>query len=175
MNSPTPTSEILRARIANANGGANGNGHAAMEGAVIAADPLEDQISVIGADILVTGNIEAEVDLHIEGRVLGDVRCSTLILGARSSVTGSIYAQRVRVSGRVEGAIETVDLAIEDGAYVKGDVSYSRLRIANGGIVAGQMTHVLLADDAGEGDAPDRVDDSAGQQPGTAQKVHYIE
>ncbi len=31
------------------------------------------QMSVIGADITITGNIEASVDLHIEGRVKGDV------------------------------------------------------------------------------------------------------
>ncbi len=75
-------------------------------------------MSVIGADIVVTGNIEASVDLLVEGRVVGDVRCSTLILGERSSVVGNIFAQRVRVSGIVEGAIETQDLAVEASAKV---------------------------------------------------------
>ena len=59
----------------------------------------KNPMSMIGADIVVTGNIEAKVDLHIEGRVHGDVRCATLILGENSSVNGSIYADRVRVSG----------------------------------------------------------------------------
>ena len=97
------------------------------------------QMSVIGADITITGNIEASVDLHIEGRVNGDVRCATLILGESSSVTGSIYADRVRVSGSVDGAIETKDLAIEATARVTGDITYDRLRVANGGVVEGQM------------------------------------
>ena len=133
----------------------------------------EDQISVIGADILITGNIEAEVDLHIEGRVMGDVRCATLILGEQSSVTGSIYARRVRVSGEVEGSIETVDLAIEAGANVRGDVSYSRLRIANGGVIAGKMEHVPLDEEAEEETRP-----KAQAKPVKAEKpakVHYIE
>jgi cytoskeletal protein CcmA (bactofilin family) len=101
----------------------------------------EAQMSVIGADILVTGNIEAEVDLHIMGRVQGDVRCATLILGENSAVNGKIEAERVRVSGTVEGAIETIDLAVEGCARVKGEITYSRLRIGNGGIVEGKMTH----------------------------------
>jgi cytoskeletal protein CcmA (bactofilin family) len=91
----------------------------------------EDVMSVIGTGIVVTGNIEAEVDLHIEGSVIGDVRCATLILGERGSVTGSVF----------EGGIEATDLAIEACANVKGDVTYSRLRVANGGVISGTMTH----------------------------------
>jgi cytoskeletal protein CcmA (bactofilin family) len=112
------------------------------------AESGEAIMSVIGTGILVTGNIEAEVDLHIEGRVVGDVRCATLILGERGTVTGSIFAERVRVSGAVEGGIETTDLAIEASAKVKGDVTYSRLRIANGGVISGSMTHKPLDESA---------------------------
>jgi cytoskeletal protein CcmA (bactofilin family) len=101
----------------------------------------EDVMSVIGTGIVVTGNIEAEVDLHIEGSVIGDVRCATLILGERGSVTGSVFAERVRVSGAIEGGIEATDLAVEACAKVKGDVTYSRLRVANGGVISGTMTH----------------------------------
>ena len=97
------------------------------------------QMSVIGADITITGNIEASVDLHIEGRVNGDVRCATLILGENSSVNGSVYADRVRVSGTVEGSVETKDLAVEATARVVGDVTYDRLRVANGGVIEGSM------------------------------------
>lgn len=137
----------------------------------------ENLMSVIGADILVTGNIEAEVDLHIEGRVLGDVRCATLILGERSSVTGSVYAERVRVAGSVEGSIETVDLAIETSARVKGDVTYSRLRIANGGIIQGNMTHKPVAEDPGDAARLKLVEPEPQPQPQSeaAAKVHFIE
>ncbi|HEU0042975.1 polymer-forming cytoskeletal protein [Sphingomonas sp.] len=97
--------------------------------------------SVMGRDILVTGNIEATVDLMIEGRVVGDVTCATLVLGVESSVVGTIRADRVRISGKVEGALDTTDLAIEATAQVKGDISYSRIRVANGAIVEGSFTH----------------------------------
>ena len=96
-------------------------------------------MSMIGADIVITGNIEAQVDLHIEGRVNGDVRCATLILGESSAVTGRIYAERVRVSGTVDGAIDTKDLAVEATARVTGEISYERLRVANGGVLEGTM------------------------------------
>ena len=111
------------------------------------AESEADMMSVIGHGILVTGNIEAEVDLQIEGRVQGDVRCATLILGEKGSVVGKVFAQRVRVSGAVEGGIVTTDLAIEASARVDGDVTYSRIRIANGGILSGKLTHAPLDDE----------------------------
>lgn len=100
----------------------------------------KDQMSVIGADIVITGDIAATVDLHIEGRVSGDVRCSTLILGEQSIVNGKIYADRVRVSGKVDGAIDTKDLALEATAQVAGDILYERIRISNGGVLEGHIT-----------------------------------
>ncbi len=108
------------------------------------------QMSVIGADITITGNIEASVELHIEGRVNGEVRCATLILGESSSVNGKIFADRVRVSGAVDGAIETKDLAVEATARVTGDITYDRLRVANGGVVEGQMKRKAVEDTTGD-------------------------
>ena len=106
----------------------------------------EPPTSMIGADIVVTGNIEAGVDMKVEGRIVGDVRCATLILGDKSCVQGSIFADRVRVSGRVEGAIETLDLAVEATAHIVGDVTYSRLRVLSGGILEGKMTRRAIAE-----------------------------
>ena len=102
------------------------------------------EMSMIGADIVITGNIEG-ADLHIEGKVIGDVRCETLFLGDSSSVNGRIYAARVKVSGTVEGAIETKDLAVEASARVIGDISYERLRVVNGAAVEGKVTRRVPA------------------------------
>jgi cytoskeletal protein CcmA (bactofilin family) len=101
-------------------------------------------VSIIGANITVNGSIEASgdpslADLQIEGKVMGDIRCATVVLVENSAVTGNIYAERVRISGSVEGGIDTNDLAIEATARVGGDVCYDRLRIAAGGVIQGTM------------------------------------
>jgi cytoskeletal protein CcmA (bactofilin family) len=107
--------------------------------------PVESKtVSVIGANLTITGNIEAAADPHladlqIEGRVQGDVRCATLVLTATSVVTGSIQAERVRVCGTVEGGIQTNDLAVEASGRVAGDLVYERIRIAAGGVVQGAL------------------------------------
>ncbi len=165
MHTSSTTGEPIRPRTL------NGHGQAEPAGSV-----RESPLSVIGADILVTGNIDAEVDLQIEGRVVGDVRCATLILGERSSINGNIFAQRVRVSGLIEGAIETTDLAIESTARVKGEISYSRLRIANGGVVEGSMIHRPLTEEQlAEMNRLKLVQERSAEAAAAPSKVHYIE
>jgi cytoskeletal protein CcmA (bactofilin family) len=134
-------------------------------------EAFKGQTSVIGADIVITGNIEATVDLHIEGRVSGDVRCATLILGESSSVNGHIYAARVKVSGTVEGAIDTRDLAIEATAKVSGEISYERLRVANGGVIEGTMTR-KIPDPSAEESAKLKLVDAPAQEPAKPRVVY---
>jgi cytoskeletal protein CcmA (bactofilin family) len=115
-----------------------------MENAEQQLEGEPKSVSIIGANITITGNIEASgdphlADLQIEGRVMGDVRCATVVLAENASVQGNIYAERVRVSGSVDGGIDTNDLAIEASARVAGDVSYDRMRIAAGGVIQGNM------------------------------------
>jgi len=100
----------------------------------------------VGAEITITGNIEAAGDLHIEGHVVGDVRCETLILGEFSKISGSIQADRIRVAGTVEGRIETRDLAVEATGLVTGEITYGRLRVANGASVEGRLKCTIPLD-----------------------------
>jgi cytoskeletal protein CcmA (bactofilin family) len=62
-----------------------------------------------------------------------------LVVGESGCVRGDIRTERLRLAGTVEGTIETDDLAIENTAHVKGDINYSRLRVASGGTIQGQM------------------------------------
>lgn len=102
----------------------------------------DKEVSVIGVGIAVHGNIEASVDLQIQGKVEGDVRCGTLLLGESGEIRGNVTAERVRVAGTIQGSVDTTDLAIEASARVNGDLSYTRIRIANGAVVHGKLTHV---------------------------------
>lgn len=97
--------------------------------------------SIIASDVEITGNLAAKVDLHIDGKIQGDVACGNLVQGADSVITGKVIAQSARLSGRVEGSIEASDLVIEASAKINGDVSYESLSIAPGGQVEGKFKH----------------------------------
>jgi cytoskeletal protein CcmA (bactofilin family) len=134
--------------------------------------------SIIGSGISVDGDIEADVDLKIRGKVAGNVRCAALVLGEQGEIRGDVFADRIRLSGLVEGTIETGDLALEEGAWVKGDVTYSRIRMVKGAVVQGRMSHVAREPSA-EAEPSGTAGASPAHQPqppsGRVQKAVYIE
>jgi cytoskeletal protein CcmA (bactofilin family) len=97
--------------------------------------------SVLGADVVVTGNISSTVDLHIDGNVEGDLKCANFVQGEGSAIKGAIIAETARIAGTVEGSIEARDLVIQRSARITGDVVYQNLTIENGGKVEGKFSH----------------------------------
>ena len=97
--------------------------------------------SIIAADVEIVGNLSARVDLHIDGKVQGDVTCGNLVQGEGSIIAGKITAESAKLSGNVEGSIEANDLVIEATARIMGVVVYSNLTIAPGGQIDGKFRH----------------------------------
>lgn len=107
---------------------------------VAAAKGGPTTFSVLGGDVVVTGNIVATVDLHIDGQVEGDISCASLVQGEGSRVKGAITAEIARLSGEVDGSIVARELIITSTARITGDVSYETISIENGGIVQGRFS-----------------------------------
>ena len=97
--------------------------------------------SIIAADVEIDGNVSARVDLHVDGKVQGDVTCGNLVQGEGSIIAGKVIAESAKLSGHVEGSIEANDLVIESTARITGDVVYSNLTIAPGGQIEGKFRH----------------------------------
>jgi cytoskeletal protein CcmA (bactofilin family) len=97
--------------------------------------------SMIASDVEITGNLSARVDLHIDGKVMGDVSCGSLVQGESSVISGKVTAEVARLSGKVDGSIEAGELIIEASARITGDVCYQNLTIAPGGQVDGKFKH----------------------------------
>ncbi|MGE4409406.1 MAG: polymer-forming cytoskeletal protein [Sphingobium sp.] len=97
--------------------------------------------SIIGADVVITGDIRASVDLHIDGRVEGDISCTGLVQGQGSHIKGQINAKSARLAGHVEGAVHAGELIIEAGARITGDISYESISVAQGAQVDGRFSH----------------------------------
>ncbi len=119
--------------------------------------------SVIGADVTIRGNIEATVDLHVDGKVIGDITCASLVQGESSRIEGEIKAESARLSGEVSGKIEARDLVVLKSARVDGDVSYETLTIEQGANVEGRFAPLgaKKAKIASQHDAPAQSGDIA--------------
>lgn len=95
--------------------------------------------SVIGADVVIKGDISATADLHIDGTVEGDIKCASLVQGESSSIDGAVIAESARLSGKVAGSITARELVILKSARIEGDVHYDALTIEQGAQVDGRF------------------------------------
>lgn len=95
--------------------------------------------SVLGPDIAITGDLVATADLHLDGRITGDISCAALVQGESSEVSGTVVADSARIAGRIKGSISADVLVILKTARIEGDVSYSSLTIEEGAQVDGKF------------------------------------
>ena len=96
--------------------------------------------SVLGPDIAIKGDLMATADLHLDGRISGDIQCAALVQGEVSEVTGNVVAESARIAGNVRGSITAGVLVILKSARIEGDVTYGSLTIEEGAQVDGKFT-----------------------------------
>jgi cytoskeletal protein CcmA (bactofilin family) len=97
--------------------------------------------SVIGTDVTITGNVTATTELHVDGRIDGDIECASLVQGEASTIEGAVKAESARMAGTVKGSITARELVVLRTARIEGDVHYDSITIEQGAEVDGRFTH----------------------------------
>lgn len=95
--------------------------------------------SVLGSDTAIKGDISASADLHIDGRIEGDVTCTSLVQGESSEIVGAVKAESARLAGTLRGTISARELVVLKTARIHGDVHYDALTIEQGAQVDGRF------------------------------------
>ncbi|MXO75470.1 polymer-forming cytoskeletal protein [Altererythrobacter aerius] len=113
--------------------------------------------SVIGSDVVITGDVSASADLHVDGRIEGDIRCASLVQGEGSHIEGAVSAESARLAGSVSGSISARELVILKTARIHGDVHYDALTIEQGADVEGRLAHRTPAEPARMGDGEPKL------------------
>jgi cytoskeletal protein CcmA (bactofilin family) len=107
-------------------------------------------LSFIGPEVLVSGDLATDAQLHVDGRVDGNVRCSQLVQGEAGIIAGNIHADEARIAGTVEGQVNVRTLFVEASARIMGDIAYETLSIDAGAQLEGRVARriALGADEA---------------------------
>src|SRR3546814_18348661 len=69
--------------------------------------------SIIGSDVVITGNVAASVDLHVDGKSEGDLKCAHLVQGEASEITGAVAAEPATPAGLLDGSITAKTLTVQ--------------------------------------------------------------
>src|SRR5438034_1962988 len=78
--------------------------------------------SVIDAWLTITGNLQSEREVQVDGRIHGDIRCAHLTVGKDATVLGNIIAEEVVVRGKVQGIIRANSVTLQDTAVVESEI-----------------------------------------------------
>jgi cytoskeletal protein CcmA (bactofilin family) len=117
----------------------------------------ETRVPVLGKTLLFRGELTAEEDVILQGRVEGSIRhARNLIIGTEGSVLGDVYASHLTVEGLVEGDLHCTEAVIVRAtAQVRGNIFAPRVGIMEGATFNGrvEMDPNAAASAAGQGGA----------------------
>lgn len=106
-----------------------------------AEDAEAPRIPVLGKTLLFRGELTAEEDVVLQGRVEGSIRhARNLIIGPDGSVLGDVYATHLTVEGLVEGDLHCSEAVIVRAtAQVRGNIFAPRVGIMEGATFNGRV------------------------------------
>ena len=104
-------------------------------------------LSFIGPEVLVSGDLATDAQLHVDGRIDGNVRCQQLVQGEAGIIAGNILADEARIAGTVEGQVNVRTLFVEASARIMGDIAYETISIAGGAQLEGRLARRAALDD----------------------------
>ncbi|MBX2856271.1 MAG: polymer-forming cytoskeletal protein [Rhodobacteraceae bacterium] len=87
---------------------------------------------VLGVDLKIVGQVRSAGSIKVDGTIIGDIECASLLVTNSASVEGSILAEYVVVHGRVSGSIYADKVMLHAEAQVEGDIFHHGIGIEMG-------------------------------------------
>lgn len=96
--------------------------------------------SILGKDIIITGDIKTDGDVQIDGRLEGNIIANHVMIGEHGAVNGKISAVKATIQGKVTGKIDASTVELSETANVQADIVQDHIMIANGAFLDGKCT-----------------------------------
>ena len=105
--------------------------------------------TLVGEGTCIDGDVTFNGGLHVDGTVRGNISAANgdsmalLVVGEHGRIEGEVNVPQVVISGSIMGdvrAAESVELA--PNSQVTGNIYYTRIEMAMGAAVNGQLIHV---------------------------------
>ena len=117
-----------------------------------------EAVSCISADVKIVGQVISEGVVNIFGRVEGELRASSALIGDGAHFDGKIVTQELVIRGHVEGTIHATRVKLEGSAVVQGDIFHRSLAIEENARFEGQsrrQENPIEARSIGEREVPE--------------------
>lgn len=136
--------------------------------------------TLVGEGTSVAGDMTFSGGLHVDGIVRGNIiaangdNMALLVVGEHGRIEGEVHVPQVVISGAVVGdvrAAESIELA--PNSHVSGNIYYTRIEMAMGASVNGQLIHV--AQENGQVVAPAADSEASSQAERKIEKLHVVD
>lgn len=98
------------------------------------------QVSVLAADLVITGVVASEGTIEVHGTVDGEIAASILTIGQDGRMNGKVQAGQLDVRGELNGQVACGSITLRAIARMKADCQSTRLVIESGAEVEGRFS-----------------------------------
>ena len=95
--------------------------------------------SILASDLTLAGRVASGGEVHLEGRLDGELVADRILVGESAKVAGDLRADWIRVLGVVEGRIIGREVTLGPTARVTGDLWHEVLVVEAGAMVEGAL------------------------------------
>src|SRR5262245_7520703 len=124
---------VAGAEVEKATFGSPRNAHAS----VYKGDPAAH--SIVDEYLTMKGDLESDGDIHVKGKVLGNIRCKLLIIEIDAMVEGGVEADEVIVRGNTRGKIQADRVRLEKTANVDSEICHRSFSAEEGARIKGSL------------------------------------
>lgn len=121
-----------------------------------------NNINIIRSGTTITGDIECNGEIRIDGKLNGNLRCQgKVVVGSSGAINGEVTCRNADISGSLEANIEVKELlSLRATAKLVGDIVTSKLAIEPGASFSGScnMGGVVKGIDAPKQEEPALAD-----------------
>jgi len=96
-------------------------------------------INLIGKETHISGDINSNGNIRIDGTVKGNIKCTArIVIGNSAKIEGDIFCKNCEISGYLKGNIKTEEtLCLKETSKMDGNIITDKLNIEPGAIFTG--------------------------------------
>jgi len=105
-------------------------------------EPSNQAINLIGQGTNITGDINSEGDIRIDGELIGNIASNgRVVIGDTGKITGNVTCKNCEVAGYVKGDMNIEQLInLKATSTVLGEIKTDKLSIEPGSVFSGNCT-----------------------------------
>ena len=96
-------------------------------------------LSIIAQGIDFSGEINTEGDIHLDGKMKGNIKAQEVVIGPEGVFDGEITANILVVSGNIKGKFTVKNLHVKKDGLLQGKAKYEIIVVDAGGNIQGEL------------------------------------